>query len=103
MYNTSTRPDLFSMTPGYWGLLRQAVEDDKKKAELIKEGVSEEEATRRYDVWRVMSHEQRKWEAKRTEEILRYMAKVWPLDEGQHELYRKPKLLWREEFFLLPS
>lgn len=101
MYNTSTRPDLFSMTPGYWGLLRQAVEDDKHKAELIKEGVSEEEATRRYDVWRTMSHEQRTWEQTRTEEILRHLAKKWPVEEGQHELYRKPKILWRA--FTSPS
>ena len=72
------------------------MEIDKNKAELIKQGVSEAEASKEFDVWQTMSREKREWNQKRTEEVLRHTAKKWPLPDGQHEMYRKPKILWRK-------
>lgn len=94
-FGTSPVPDLFTMTPGFWGLLRQAQEDDRNRQALLDSGVSEEEANRRYDVWRSMTKEQREWNQERTLAIIRHMAKKWPLEDGSHEVYRRPKLIWR--------
>ncbi|KDE08076.1 hypothetical protein MVLG_01776 [Microbotryum lychnidis-dioicae p1A1 Lamole] len=96
-HNVSATPDLVSFTPGYWGLLRQAVSDDKMLLEALKNGTAAEEAQAKYDVWRTMSPDQREWNRERMNAVLRHIGRGW-LDTAKKAsdgAARTPRILWR--------
>ncbi|BGP14017.1 hypothetical protein JCM10213v2_001955 [Rhodosporidiobolus nylandii] len=99
-YGTSTVPDILSIAPGFWGLLRQSVEDQRLAQAAVDEGrKTEQEALEEYNVWRTMSLETRRWNEKRITEILRHLAKGWRgAKDGRGR--RRPLILWRALHFI---
>lgn len=86
-FGVSAIPDVVSITPGFWGLLRMGDGDEKERIKLIASGVPatdlvEMEATSE------MSQERIDWLTIRTEEVLRKLAGIW-IEK------KRPKLIWR--------
>ncbi|GAA6001062.1 hypothetical protein JCM10207_007395 [Rhodosporidiobolus poonsookiae] len=98
-FGTSPTPDILSVAPGFWGLLRQSVEDQRLAQEATEQGVGTDEINAKYDVWRVMSEGSRRWNEKRITEILRHAAKAWK-GERDGAGRRTPMLLWRALHFV---
>ncbi|KAK4058595.1 hypothetical protein OIO90_000039 [Microbotryomycetes sp. JL221] len=96
-YGLDRRPDLVSVTSTFWGIMRHSVAEDKAREKMIEEGASEEEADAKWDVWRTMEPEVKEENYKGTSELIRHVAKAWPLSEKEKRqgILRKPKILWR--------
>ena len=88
-YNRSAVPDLMSVTSGFWGMMRQAVQDDREKQQDVDDGMSEEDASRKWDTWRSMPPDVRKWNEDRIAEVIRHVGKAWSEEEV------RPRILWR--------
>ncbi|GAA5896754.1 hypothetical protein JCM6882_005027 [Rhodosporidiobolus microsporus] len=98
-FGTSAVPDILSIAPGFWGLLRQSVEDQRLAQEEVAAGESAQEAMDKHNVWRVMSVESRRWNERRITEILRHLAKGWQgVKDGARR--RTPLILWRALHFV---
>lgn len=82
-------PDLVSISPGLWGLMRQGTEDDRNRKQAIEDGMSEDEAEERFDTWRTMPGETRRWNQQRMTEVLEHIGQAWP------EASQRPRILWR--------
>lgn len=85
----SAVPDLVSVTPGFWGMLRQSAEDDRNKAEGIKAGMSQAEADRKWESWRTMPPATRTWHEQRMSEVIRHLGSLWA------EAPIRPRIVWR--------
>ncbi|GAA6027093.1 hypothetical protein JCM8097_006106 [Rhodosporidiobolus ruineniae] len=98
-YGVSAVPSILSIAPGFWGLLRQSVEDQRLATEAIQAGEPAAEAEAKHNVWRTMSLESRRWNERRVTEILRHLAKGWKgaRDEAGR---RTPTILWRALHFI---
>ncbi|GAA5865960.1 hypothetical protein JCM8547_002897 [Rhodosporidiobolus lusitaniae] len=98
-YGTSPVPDILSIAPGFWGILRQSVEDGRLEYEEVQAGKDASQAKAEHDVWRPMSEEKRRWNEQRISEILRHLAKGWRgvRDKGGK---RTPLILWRALHFV---
>ncbi len=89
-YDRAAVPDLMSVTSGFWGMMRQAVQDDRDKKAALEDGaLNEDEASRKFDTWRSMPPDVRKWNEDRIGEVVRHVGKAWP------EADARPRILWR--------
>ncbi|GAA5842728.1 hypothetical protein JCM11251_002334 [Rhodosporidiobolus azoricus] len=98
-FSTSPVPDILSIAPGFWGLLRQSSEDQRLAQESIQAGQDAQETLNKHNVWRTMSVEKRRWNERRITEILRHLAKGW---KGVKDATgrRTPLILWRALHFI---
>lgn len=97
-YNLAPAPDIFSITPGFWELLRQSNEDLRAAQTEVEAGVDWANALAD-TVWRTMDREEIDWTEKRVTEALKHVAKGWT-DEADQSGRRKPTILWRALHFV---
>ena len=95
-YGISATPDIISITPGFWGLLRMGVGDESARLKLIATGVPPKELVG-MEAASEMSQERIDWLVVRTEEVLRKLAGVWEKDT------RQPLLVWRPLHHILSN
>lgn len=88
-HSRSAVPDLVSVTPGFWGMMRQGVEDDRLRQAEVADGMDEGEADKKWDTWRSMPPEVRAWNEGRIGEVVRHVGKAWAGEEA------RPRILWR--------
>ncbi|KAM0751854.1 hypothetical protein T439DRAFT_220717 [Meredithblackwellia eburnea MCA 4105] len=92
-YGVPEVPDILSIAPGFWGLLRLSVETDATRDALIREGkLTTEQAYHDYDVWNNMKKDQRDWMESRIFTVLKHVANGWSDGEGR---VKRPRILWR--------
>lgn len=87
-YGISATPDIFSVTPGFWGLLRMGDGDEKERIRLLASGVPAEKLTE-LEPWSEMSTERTEWLTVRTEEAIRKVAGIWENEP------KPPRVIWR--------
>lgn len=85
----SAVPDVISITPGFWGMLRQAKEDDRNKDADIEKGMPQSEAEAKWDTWRTMPLETRVWHEQRMTEVISHIGSLWS------EAKVRPRIVWR--------
>ena len=88
-HGRSAVPDVFSVTSGFWGMMRQAVEDDRKKEQDVEDGMTEADAAAKWDTWRSMPADVQRWNERRIEEVVKHVGAAW--DEAEV----RPRILWR--------
>lgn len=92
-HDTKPNPDLVSVAPGFWTLLRETIDKQQPYDQDIDDGVAFEDAHAewRKSVWRTPSEHSRQFYEKRITQILRRVAAAWPETRSS----RQPSLLWR--------
>ncbi|GAA5970110.1 hypothetical protein JCM11641_000273 [Rhodosporidiobolus odoratus] len=100
-YDLPLTPALLSIAPGFWGLLRQSSEDQRLAKQAIDSGSSStEEAIKKFDVWRTMSLDSRRWNERRVGEILRHVVKGWGEERRSGGAEAETRILWRALHFI---
>ncbi|GAA6059413.1 hypothetical protein JCM10212_003645 [Sporobolomyces blumeae] len=93
-YNTSPVPDVFSVSPGFWTMLRQSVADQSHYRAAVDAGAEPDDAKKRYDVWRSFDEKEKAWHEARIEGVLRHVGQAWRAGkDGEGRI--RPTLLWR--------
>lgn len=93
-------PDMFTMTPGFWGLMRMAIEDDERRNDMLAQGRSAEEPeVLACEAWNEMRRDRMDYIENRIVESLRFIAEKWPKRPG--DVFAKPRILWSASFATL--
>ncbi|GAA5978089.1 hypothetical protein JCM10908_004225 [Rhodotorula pacifica] len=100
-YGTSASPDLVSIAPGFWTLLRETVDKQQILEKQVDNGVPYDEAKAQWraQVWRTPSEWSRTFYEKRIAQIMRHVATAWPATTSTPQ----PFLLWRAPHFVKES
>ncbi|GAA5863720.1 hypothetical protein JCM8547_003700 [Rhodosporidiobolus lusitaniae] len=93
-YGSSPIPDILSVSPGFWGIMWQTVQDARLLDLAIHAGEDPEVAKKKHDVWRSMNPKTRRFSEKRVADIVRHLAKGWKGEE------KRPLMLWRALHFI---
>ena len=94
-YKTSPVPDIVSIAPGFWGILRLSYEEQRIRDESILAGNQTiYEAYAEHDTWDNMKSDQRDWMEGRIGDVLQYVGNGW---KGS---VKAPLILWRAFFSL---
>lgn len=93
-YGSKPNPDLVSVAPGFWTLLRETIDKQLAVQNSVPANLPIEEikALWRNDVWRTPSQHSRTFYETRISSILRRVASAWPEQESSP----RPSLLWRQ-------
>ena len=90
-YNVSPVPDIVSLAPGFWGILRLSIDEQMNRDKSILSGnMSIAAAYEHFDTWNNMSPDQRDWMEGRIEAVIRNIGKAWA---GAAK--KPPRILWR--------
>ncbi|KWU46546.1 hypothetical protein RHOSPDRAFT_32003 [Rhodotorula sp. JG-1b] len=94
-YGSNPIPDLVSVAPGFWTLLRETVDKQRALERQAEDGVPYDEAHAQWraQVWRQPSAWSRGFYEKRVAQIMRHVAVAWPAKS-------QPSLLWRAPHFV---
>ncbi|GAA5872536.1 hypothetical protein JCM3774_006846 [Rhodotorula dairenensis] len=100
-YGSNPIPDMLSVAPGFWTLLRETVDKQEALEKGNLAGVSSVEAHAQWraQVWRTPSEWSRQFYEKRVAQVLRHVAAAWPATTTT----RPPFLLWRAPHFVKES
>ncbi|KAL8280436.1 hypothetical protein RQP46_007084 [Phenoliferia psychrophenolica] len=89
-YNTSPVPDIVSIAPGFWGILRLSYETQRIRDAAIAAGnTTFLEGYAKHDVWNNMKEDQRDWMEGRIQEVIEYIGNGW------RDSVKAPLILWR--------
>ncbi|KAK4701444.1 hypothetical protein P7C70_g4789, partial [Phenoliferia sp. Uapishka_3] len=95
-YNVPRVPDIFTVSPTFWGLLRLVQEDDTNREATKGTGMAWDDAVQKYDPFRPMSRERIGLMEGRMREFLKHVAKAWrDPSMAPGEVQTRPKILWR--------
>lgn len=94
IYGSSPVPDLVSITPGLWDLMRIVFEDNALNRTLIAAGETDQAVLGPLNPWSDLSSERLDHMASRMTFFLKHVADTWPAMKGGRAIPH-PKILWR--------
>lgn len=85
----SSLPDLISVTPSFWDIMRSVLSDGEKLRQLEADGLATAEDRKALspDAWAEISQERKEWLEGKFRMIIRTVLETWPGD--------RPRILWR--------
>ncbi|KAL8278425.1 hypothetical protein RQP46_009115 [Phenoliferia psychrophenolica] len=90
-YKISPVPDVVSVAPGFWGILRLSMEEQfNRDMGIISGNMTIPAAFEQFSTWNNMKAEQREWMEGRIETVIRKIGKAW-----SDTAATPPRILWR--------
>ena len=98
MFNLPPVPSLITISPTFWGLLRQSQEDDASRtlATESSSGAEWEKAVKEWDPFRTISKPRMRVLEGRMRDFLKHVSKAWRPEGQGEDVQAKPVILWRK-------
>lgn len=98
-YDLPSVPSLLTISPTFWGLLRNSQEDDASRAAATENtsGSEWDKAVKEWEPFRTISSARMVMLETRMRDFLKHVSKAWRRDGGGEEVQKRPVILWRKQ------